>query len=89
MPASLAYEIKHPPPAALPSRLHCSQLVHPMPRTRAVSAEGVPTILYTGVRLRSGASRLPLPPPHQDLGLLWIESQLAAVPEDPGKRGRW
>ncbi|KAI7843004.1 hypothetical protein COHA_003337 [Chlorella ohadii] len=53
----------------------------------AVSAEGTPTILYTGVRLRSSPTALPPPPPDQDAGLLWIETQCAAVPEDPG--GRW
>ncbi|PRW33560.1 Arabinanase levansucrase invertase [Chlorella sorokiniana] len=49
----------------------------------AVSAEGTPTILYTGVRLRSSPTALPPPPPDQDAGLLWIETQCAAVPEDP------
>jgi hypothetical protein len=48
-----------------------------------VSAEGTPTILYTGVRLRSSPTALPPPPPDQDAGLLWIETQCAAVPEDP------
>lgn len=50
-----------------------------------VSAKGTPTILYTGVRLRSSPSPLPPPPPEQDPGLLWIETQCAAVPEDPGE----
>ena len=44
---------------------------------------GVPTILYTGVRLRSNALSGPPPPAEHDLGLVWIESQMAAVPEDP------
>ncbi|KAI3425312.1 hypothetical protein D9Q98_009077 [Chlorella vulgaris] len=49
----------------------------------AVSAEGVPTILYTGVRLRSNHAAGAPPPLDQDLGLLWIETQCAAVPADP------
>ncbi|KAL4419945.1 hypothetical protein ABPG75_007043 [Micractinium tetrahymenae] len=49
----------------------------------AVSKEGVPTLLYTGVRLRSNKGAGPPPPPDRDLGLLWIETQCAAVPGDP------
>lgn len=44
---------------------------------------GLPTILYTGVRLRSNVASGSPPPPEHDLGLVWIESQLVAVPEDP------
>ena len=47
------------------------------------NSQGVPIILYTGVRLRSNHEAGPLPPPDQDLGMVWIESQCAAVPEDP------
>lgn len=46
-----------------------------------VDTNGVPTILYTGVRLRSNPDCGPLPPPEQDLQLPFVESQLAAVPE--------
>ncbi|GLI58965.1 hypothetical protein VaNZ11_000751, partial [Volvox africanus] len=44
---------------------------------------GVPTILYTGVRLRSKDSCGPLPPPECDLQLPFIETQCAARPVDP------
>ncbi|GLC44182.1 Putative beta-Fructufuranosidase [Pleodorina starrii] len=44
---------------------------------------GVPTILYTGVRLRSNELCGPLPPPECDLQLPFIESQCAARPVDP------
>ena len=43
---------------------------------------GKPMILYTGVRLRSNHDAGNLPPPEQDLGMVWIESQCAAVPAD-------
>lgn len=46
-------------------------------------SEGKPMILYTGVRLRSNHEAGPLPPEDQDLGMVWIESQCAAVPQDP------
>ena len=46
-----------------------------------VDADGTPTILYTGVRLRSNPDCGPLPPPEHDLNLPFVESQLAAVPE--------
>ena len=46
-----------------------------------VDTNGVPTILYTGVRLRSNPDCGPLPPPEQDLQLPFVETQLAAVPE--------
>lgn len=36
------------------------------------------------MRLRSNPECGPLPAPEHDLGLVWIESQCAAVPEDPG-----
>ncbi|PSC75140.1 Arabinanase levansucrase invertase [Micractinium conductrix] len=49
----------------------------------AVSSEGVPTLLYTGVRLRSNDACGPPPPPERDNGLPFIETQLAAVLEDP------
>jgi len=45
--------------------------------------EGKPMILYTGVRLRSNHEAGTLPPEDQDLGMVWIESQCAALPEDP------
>jgi sucrose-6-phosphate hydrolase SacC (GH32 family) len=48
-----------------------------------VEPSGRPVILYTGVRLRSNAEAGPLPPDEHDLGMVWIESQCAAVPEDP------
>lgn len=46
-------------------------------------ASGLPALLYTGVRLRSNAASGPPPPPEHDLGLVWIESQIVAVPADP------
>lgn len=79
-----------------PSRFSCAADVTHCPnacpaQSPAVSAEGTPTILYTGVRLRSSPTSLPPPPADQDAGLLWIETQCAAVPEDPGGGGaeRW
>ena len=48
-----------------------------------IDPSGRPVILYTGVRLRSNTNAGPLPPPEHDLGMVWIESQCAAVPEDP------
>lgn len=49
-----------------------------------IDYDGRPIILYTGVRLRSNPECGPLPAAEHDLGLVWIESQCAAVPEDPG-----
>lgn len=43
-----------------------------------VDADDVPTILYTGVRLRSNQECGPLPPTESDLQLPFIESQLLA-----------
>ncbi len=40
---------------------------------------GLPTILYTGVRLRTNVDAGPLPPAECDLGLPFIESQCCAV----------
>lgn len=54
------------------------------PRSCVLDSDGTPVLLYTGVRLRSNLEAGPLPPPEQDLGMVWVESQLAAVPEDPG-----
>ncbi|KAL4420475.1 hypothetical protein ABPG75_010131 [Micractinium tetrahymenae] len=48
-----------------------------------LDSDGTPVLLYTGVRLRSNESAGELPPPEHDLGMVWIETQLAAVPEDP------
>ncbi|GLC44183.1 hypothetical protein PLESTB_000899400 [Pleodorina starrii] len=47
--------------------------------------DGVPTILYTGVRLRSSDACGPLPPPECDLGTACIETQCIAFgdPADP------
>lgn len=42
---------------------------------------GLPTILYTGVRLRNNTDCGPLPPADSDLNLEFIESQCAAVAE--------
>eukprot|EP00891_Asterochloris_glomerata_P002385 jgi/Astpho2/2385/gw1.00044.86.1_t len=47
-----------------------------------VDTNGVPTILYTGVRLRSNPGCGPLPPPECDLNLPFIESQLIAIPDE-------
>eukprot|EP00192_Tetraselmis_astigmatica_P024784 CAMPEP_0117660726 /NCGR_PEP_ID=MMETSP0804-20121206/7120_1 /TAXON_ID=1074897 /ORGANISM="Tetraselmis astigmatica, Strain CCMP880" /LENGTH=696 /DNA_ID=CAMNT_0005467471 /DNA_START=398 /DNA_END=2488 /DNA_ORIENTATION=+ len=47
-----------------------------------VDADGTPTLLYTGVRLRAHQPESGLPPPNHDLGLPFIESQLAAVAAD-------
>lgn len=44
-------------------------------------SDGTPTIMYTGVRLRSNPDCGPLPPQEHDLNLPFIESQLIAVPE--------
>ena len=46
-------------------------------------SDGMPTIMYTGVRLRSNPDCGPLPPQDCDLNLPFIESQLIAIPE-PG-----
>lgn len=48
-----------------------------------IDASGRPVLLYTGVRLRSNDAAGPLPPEEHDLGMVWIETQCAAVPEDP------
>lgn len=48
-----------------------------------VDEDGTPTILYTGVRLRSNPECGPLPPAECDLNLPFIETQLAAAPEGP------
>jgi hypothetical protein len=53
-------------------------------RSCVLDSDGTPVLLYTGVRLRSNVEAGPLPPPEHDLGMVWVESQLAAVPEDPG-----
>lgn len=55
-----------------------------------IEVDGVVTMLYTGVRLRSRAkdSRVPLPPPELDLDLEQIESQCAAQCT-PGKSRGW
>ena len=45
-----------------------------------VDSDGTPTILYTGVRLRSNPECGPLPPVEQDLNLPFVESQLVATP---------
>ena len=47
----------------------------------AIDSDGLPVLLYTGVRLRSNAEAGPPPPPEHDLQLPFVESQLAAVPE--------
>ncbi len=47
-----------------------------------VDTDDTPVILYTGVRLRSNPECADLPPPECDLNLPFIESQLAAVPEE-------
>ena len=46
-----------------------------------IDTDGTPTILYTGVRLRSNPDCGPLPPPEHDLNLPFVESQCFAVPE--------
>lgn len=48
-----------------------------------VDEDGTPTLLYTGVRLRSNPLCGPLPPAECDLNLPFIETQCAAV-ADPG-----
>ena len=50
----------------------------------AIGGDGLPVLLYTGVRLRSNAEAGPPPPPEHDLQLPFVESQLAAVPESSG-----
>lgn len=49
--------------------------------------QGVPTILYTGARLRSNKECGDMPPADQDLQLPFFESQLAAVPESSSGSG--
>jgi hypothetical protein len=49
-----------------------------------IDADGVPTLLYTGVRLRSNQECGPLPPAESDLQLPFIESQLIARAVDTG-----
>jgi hypothetical protein len=49
-----------------------------------IDTHGRPVILYTGVRLRTNNEVGPLPPPDRDLNLPFIESQITAVPSDPG-----
>ena len=44
-----------------------------------IDTDGTPTILYTGVRLRSNPECGPLPPAECDLNLPFIESQLVAI----------
>jgi hypothetical protein len=43
----------------------------------------MPTLLYTGVRMRGQADAGPLPPKESDLGLPFIETQLLVHAEDP------
>jgi sucrose-6-phosphate hydrolase SacC (GH32 family) len=52
----------------------------------AIDTDGVPTILYTGVRLRSNQDCGPHPPTECDLNLPFIESQLIARCLDPSER---
>ncbi|KAK9810230.1 hypothetical protein WJX72_007025 [[Myrmecia] bisecta] len=47
----------------------------------AVDHDGTPTILYTGVRLRSNPECGPLPPAECDLNLPFIETQCSAFPD--------
>lgn len=49
-----------------------------------VDTDGTPTILYTGVRLRSNPDCGQLPPPQQDLNLPFVESQLIATAKRSG-----
>ena len=82
LPACLASLITHPIVWAPGTHEHC-----PPPACRCscvLDSDGTPVLLYTGVRLRSNTEAGPLPPPEHDLGMVWVESQLAAVPEDPG-----
>lgn len=50
-----------------------------------IDTDGTPTILYTGVRLRSNPECGPLPPQECDLNLPFIETQLVAV-ADKGRK---
>jgi hypothetical protein len=50
-----------------------------------IDVDGTPTLLYTGVRLRSNPGCGPLPPANQDLHLPFIESQLLAVADKGGR----
>lgn len=47
-----------------------------------VDTDGTPTILYTGVRLRSNEACGPLPPSECDLNLPFIETQLIATADE-------
>jgi sucrose-6-phosphate hydrolase SacC (GH32 family) len=51
-----------------------------------VDSDGTPTILYTGVRLRSNPECGALPPPEHDLNLPFVETQLSAVAD---RGARW
>jgi hypothetical protein len=49
---------------------------------------GVPVILYTGVYLKANkgaVAALGLPPAPYDMPTRFVETQLAAVPADPGE----
>ena len=79
-----------PPAAPTPAGLLADPPLrspHHTMRSCVLDSDGTPVLLYTGVRLRSNTEAGPLPPPEHDLGMVWVESQMAAVPEDPG--GCW
>jgi hypothetical protein len=53
---------------------------------------GVPAIIYTGVYLKANAgavAALGLPPAQYDMPTRFVETQLAAVPADPGEAWWW
>ena len=52
-----------------------------------LNEDGIPVLLYTGVRLRSSPTCGPLPPEECDLQLPFIESQCSAYPADLGESG--
>jgi hypothetical protein len=53
----------------------------------ALDDNNMPTLLYTGVRMRGQADAGPLPPKESDLGLPFIETQLLVHAEDPIGKG--
>lgn len=83
---AVSYDLIHwkrLPPALIPTEDH-ADAAGCFSGCCTVDVNGVPTILYTGVRLRENLSAEELPPISHDLQLPFIECQLAAF-GDPGK----
>lgn len=87
---AVSYDLVHwkrLPPALIPTEDH-ADAAGCFSGCCTVDVNGVPTILYTGVRLRENLSTEELPPISHDLQLPFIECQLAAFgdPADPELR---